>query len=414
MIVGLFLLSLPQQVFLSEDFSSGVPPTGWTQLNNGNSAGWVTGSLNGSAAFHDDYTGFNDNTLLSPAMDLSSTTVAWFYCEQNVAYSSWRDHHYLEVSVDNGLTFIQVDDNTAGDGQSSIALDLSSWTGTNGVNLAFHYTGDYASEWTVDDVVVSDSSTPPPPAVIGTVVSPINGHTYHLLEASSWTDAEAAAVAMGGHLATVRSQAENDWIERTFGYWAIQNRDIWLGLNDVAVEGQYVWASGEPVLFWNWAVGQPDNNTGTDPSGEQYVHMYGTNSIYGAGQWNDMFDAANASWSPGYHGLVEIGGGGGGGPWMTVSNLTAGQTAQVDFTHCTPNNVVYFVWSVAGGGPINTAFGTGYVSPPYSVIPLPVNSNGEASLQRPVLGGLSGWPVWFHGADFGSGLMLNPLALTIG
>ncbi|MDP6128973.1 MAG: hypothetical protein QGH77_05140 [Planctomycetota bacterium] len=102
------------------------------------------------------------------------------------------------------------------------------------------------------------------------------------------------------------------------------------------------------------------------------------------------------------------------GPTLTVSNLIAGQTAQVDIDNCTPAGAVFFVWSVAGGGPISTPFGDGYVSPPYNVIRLNADSAGAASQDKNVPGGASGVQVWFHGADAGSATMLNALALTIG
>ena len=54
-------------------------------------------------------------------------------------------------------------------------------------------------------------------AIIQTEVSPINGRTYHLLEPSSWSDAEAMARTLGGHLATIRSREENRWVLRTLG-----------------------------------------------------------------------------------------------------------------------------------------------------------------------------------------------------
>lgn len=40
-------------------------------------------------------------------------------------------------------------------------------------------------------------------AVILTEVSPINGHTYHMLSQSNGTDAEADAATLGGHLVAV-------------------------------------------------------------------------------------------------------------------------------------------------------------------------------------------------------------------
>ena len=402
-------LAFAQTTFLSEDFSSGsVPPTGWVELNNGNSLCWEAGSTTSQDAWHDDFSGWNDNSLVSPQVDLSSATLVGLHFDQNVAFASWRDHHYINVSLDNGITFITVKDELSGDGQSAVDIDLSNYAGVSGLNISFQYTGDYASEWSIDNILLDDSNLPPPPTILTTAVNPANGHTYHLLEQLSWTAGEAAAVQLGGHLATVRSQSENDWILQQFGNWNGQDRDLWIGLNDVAVEGNFEWTSGEAVTFTNWAPGQPDNNGAT---GEQYTHLYGANSPYGSGQWNDMFDASSTSWSPGYFAVVELGGG---VPYMTVNNLVAAQTATINFDNCTPSGIIYFVWSSTGGGPIQTAFGTGYVSHPLHITPLAANGNGQGSLSIPVPATASGLQIWMHGLDHTSGIMLNALALVVG
>ena len=101
------------------------------------------------------------------------------------------------------------------------------------------------------------------------------------------------------------------------------------------------------------------------------------------------------------------------GPTMAVSNLVAGQTAQVDFMNCSANGKVYFVWSISGGGPISTPYGTGYVSPPYRVTHVQMGVFGTASLNQAVPSSASGINIWFHGADVGYATTLNPLALTI-
>lgn len=49
------------------------------------------------------------------------------------------------------------------------------------------------------------------------IVNPNRHHSYLLLDTATWRDSEAEAVALGGHLATIRNQAEEDWIVRTFG-----------------------------------------------------------------------------------------------------------------------------------------------------------------------------------------------------
>ena len=101
------------------------------------------------------------------------------------------------------------------------------------------------------------------------------------------------------------------------------------------------------------------------------------------------------------------------GPTMVINNLVAGQTAQVDFMNCAQNGKVFFVWSISGGGPINTPYGTGYVSSPYHVTSIRMDASGMASLNQTVPANASGINIWFHGADVGYATMLNSLALTI-
>ncbi len=136
----------------------------------------------------------------------------------------------------------------------------------------------------------------PGPAVMHTVLNPANGHTYHLLEHSTWLAAEATAVLLGGHLVTINDQAESDWLIATFGeYPTGTSNTLLLGFNDIDVEGQFEWTSGEPVTYTNWYPGEP-NDSG---SGEDYTLM--KEPVYGW-QWNDY---SGYDWSS-YHGVVEV------------------------------------------------------------------------------------------------------------
>src|SRR6185295_14236358 len=118
-----------------------------------------------------------------------------------------------------------------------------------------------------------------PLAILATATNPANGHVYDLLEYSSWTAAEARAVELGGHLATVNDQAEHDWITANFHNFQTVDIDLWTGFNDAAVEGTFVWASGEPVTFTNWDLGEPNNAN----AGEDYCCMRKNNP---AALWN--------------------------------------------------------------------------------------------------------------------------------
>lgn len=109
-----------------------------------------------------------------------------------------------------------------------------------------------------------------------------------------WFDAEAEAVAAGGHLATINDAAENLWLRDTFG-----NFHYWIGLTDWGSEGSFYWISGEPVTYLNWDGGQPDN---APPGGEDSVHI----NHFGSFGWNDLGVQGNSPYHPNpYQGIIE-------------------------------------------------------------------------------------------------------------
>src|SRR5688572_5246664 len=111
-----------------------------------------------------------------------------------------------------------------------------------------------------------------------------NGHTYHLLSSDNWTNSETFAQALGGHLVTINDDAESAFVFNTFTEKGKLNRGLWIGLNDLANEGSFVWSSGEPVTFTKFAVGEPNNG-----SGENYVHIFYPSDSR-APYWNDAPD----------------------------------------------------------------------------------------------------------------------------
>lgn len=160
------------------------------------------------------------------------------------------------------------------------------------------------------------------PAVIaGPITNPITKRRFYLLEKSSWPEAESAAVLMGGHLATVRNQDDEDWIFSTFARLG-QFRNLWIGLHDpdpvysstISEErkSEFVWSSGDPVSYSNWSNEEPSNAWGT---GEYYVYITNPNSgsipnptgKERVGKWNDYdFWGDNTDWGAPINGVVEL------------------------------------------------------------------------------------------------------------
>lgn len=129
-------------------------------------------------------------------------------------------------------------------------------------------------------------------------------HDYYLTTQSNWTDAEALAISLGGHLVTVNDAAENQWILDTFGSFGGRNRQLWIGLNDLQSTGNFQWSSGESVTFTNWSSGEP-NFIGD----ERYVYIYGPGIPRPAGLWNNEYNRSSFdSWgtSGGFHGVIEV------------------------------------------------------------------------------------------------------------
>jgi|LauGreDrversion4_2_1035121.scaffolds.fasta_scaffold09904_6 hypothetical protein len=107
-----------------------------------------------------------------------------------------------------------------------------------------------------------------------------NGHRYRAVFASerlSWTDAKAMAEALGGHLATLTSAAEAQFVftsvARSEQWWI--DGGPWLGgFQDPSAPGYsepsggWRWVTGEAWTYTNWGSGEPNNYGGT----EMYLH----------------------------------------------------------------------------------------------------------------------------------------------
>ncbi len=130
-----------------------------------------------------------------------------------------------------------------------------------------------------------------------------NGHSYQVVatgQQTSWAEADAAAIAAGGYLATITSQAENDfvyslltdpqdWFTETTAPYRVYGP--WLGA--VKLPGSsdpsanWTWVTGEPWVYTNWSVatGEPNNYEGIGEDRACFWYMGDTYNT--APVWDD-------------------------------------------------------------------------------------------------------------------------------
>jgi len=118
------------------------------------------------------------------------------------------------------------------------------------------------------------------PAKIPDDAVEFNGHYYKVYDdvAESWKKAQTYCEDLGGHLATITSQEENDFL---FAY-IIDNgyKNAYFGFSDHETEGTWKWVTGEKVSYTNWAENEPNNQQSSEGYGMFYYQ-------YPDGKWND-------------------------------------------------------------------------------------------------------------------------------
>ncbi|MCD7774754.1 MAG: C-type lectin domain-containing protein [Clostridiales bacterium] len=89
-----------------------------------------------------------------------------------------------------------------------------------------------------------------------TAASEFNGNYYLLYENSfTWDEADRYCKALGGHLATITSQDEQNYIAMLFSQ---STKDgCWLGGELTA--GSFNWVTNENMTYTNWAIDEPNN-----------------------------------------------------------------------------------------------------------------------------------------------------------
>jgi tRNA A-37 threonylcarbamoyl transferase component Bud32 len=134
-----------------------------------------------------------------------------------------------------------------------------------------------------------------------------NGHYYERVDARqiTWAAAKAAAeherfLGATGHLATITSQAENEFIVANL---LTSLGSFWLGgyqpEGSAEPDGNWRWITGEPWNYTHWSSGQPDNYRGQ----EECLVIVG--DFVQLGWWNDRSGLADLQTGPTGGFLVE-------------------------------------------------------------------------------------------------------------
>ncbi|MBE5885165.1 MAG: hypothetical protein E7284_02040 [Lachnospiraceae bacterium] len=106
------------------------------------------------------------------------------------------------------------------------------------------------------------------------------GHYYYIPAVKpDWLGAKELCEQMGGHLVTVSSKEESNYIR---DYAVAVDRDgyVAIGFHDSNVEGQWEWVTGEPVVYKRWRRGEPNDGR----RNQDHAFMY-TN-----GYWDDGYN----------------------------------------------------------------------------------------------------------------------------
>ncbi len=159
-------------VHLSESFEGSFPPASWQVLDLGtqHNDAWEqtsqtarTGTFS-AAVFYGPQGVQQNEWLITPALDFSGVSQVYLlFYEAEEYWSGYGDHHRIRVCVgdpSDTANFEVVMDmtpsnhNIAGFDGDPVSVDLSAYAGQSPVYVALQYTGVWADNWFVDDILI--------------------------------------------------------------------------------------------------------------------------------------------------------------------------------------------------------------------------------------------------------------------
>jgi hypothetical protein len=124
------------------------------------------------------------------------------------------------------------------------------------------------------------------------VLNPSNNHWYQRFDTSmDWYEAKAFCEKRGGYLATITTQAENDFVWNYIASQSPNTGGIWLGATNNKTKtttGAFQWVTGEAWSYSNWNLGEPNNSQILAGEGEHYLEFFPIINPARLGSWNDI------------------------------------------------------------------------------------------------------------------------------
>jgi hypothetical protein len=188
---------------------------------------------------------------------------------QSVAPGALTRFEVIASTTTGTLTYQWLKNGVAISGQTGRELYIYSTTSSD----AGYYAVDLSNGSTTvrsSTVLLTVAATAASCSALGG--SLYGGHCYIVNRtATTWAAAQSTCKSSGGNLAIVNNGSENYYI------YSITQTAVWMGANDNATEGSFVWADGTAMSFSAFAAGEPNGGTS-----ENCIQMTPT------GYWNDL------------------------------------------------------------------------------------------------------------------------------
>ena len=158
----------------------------------------------------------------------------------------------------------------------SVLEDVSFDDCPDDINITCDESGTATPDWTPPTYNGTCSSCGPGEAIPGFIyIGALNGSQYYCsAHFYTYAQAKTRAAQLGGHVVSINSKEENDFIASHIGGYSAM-----IGLSDYQTEGHFVWDSGEDLSYTNWFSAQPNDRGGI----QDYVEL-----LKSSGEWNDV------------------------------------------------------------------------------------------------------------------------------